>query len=244
MTNTTPNTVTSSMNAGQMITRAYRMLGVLPSGGSPTADQMNQGIIVLNYMLKSWQADGINLWRQTQYTISVPAGQGSFDTPVMVTPPVLGVENARLITSQSPFMTRPLKITAYNDYMLYPNPKQQSSPTIIVFDKQENTSNFYVWPLPQTPCQIIMTVGRPILDVTQASDTIDVPIEWNMTAVYCLADHLMDDEAGAMSDPATAQRITDKAVNLYQKLLNFDRPTSLYIRPFGKSGTGLQQYPW
>lgn len=244
MTNTTPTTVTSSLNAGQMITRAYRILGVLPSGGVPTADQMNQGIIVLNYLLKSWQANGINLWRQTQMTISVPAGVGAAGNPYQVTPPVLGIEGARLVISESPYYERPLGVFTYNDYMNYPNKRQMGSPTLIVFDKQENVSNFYIWPLPQNPVQINLTVGRPVLDVTQASDTVDVPIEWNETVIYTLGDRLMDDEGVMAADPATGQRITDRAQALYQKLLDFDRPTKIIIRPFGRNGNTLSQYPW
>ncbi len=237
MTNTTPTTTTSTLNAGQMITQAYRKLGVLPSGGVPTADQMNQGIVNLNLLLKGWQSDGINLWRQVQLTVNVDPGQGTPSNPIVVTPPLLGFEEARIVVTPEPNLyERPLGTISYIDYMRYPNKQTGGSPSVICFDKQENQTNFYIYPLFQYAGTIHMTVGRPILDVTQASDTIDVPIEWNEGVVYNLADRLMEDEGVAAADPATAQRITERAALFHTKLLDFDRPSSIYLRPFGKPG--------
>lgn len=237
MTNTTPTTATYSLNAGQMITQAYRKLGILPSGGAPTADQMNQGIITLNLMLKSWQSDGINLWRQVQISVAVGVGQGKPGNPIVVTPPLMGFEEARLVVSPEPNLyERTLGNLTYLDYMRYPNKGEMSQPSSICYDKQENQTNFYIFPLSGTSCTINMTVGRPVLDITQASDTVDVPIEWQQTVVYNIAERLMDNEGIAAADPATAQRIMEHAAGTYQKLLDWDRPTSLFLRPFGKPG--------
>lgn len=237
MTNTTPTTVSYSLNAGQMITQAYRKLGMLPSGGVPTADQMNQGIINLNLMLKSWQSDGINLWRLTQVPVSVSPGQGTVNNPITISPPVLNFDAARIVITPEPNLyERPMGRITYDQYMMYPNKQIAGSPSVICFDKQENISKFYIYPLFQYPGTINMTVARPVLDVTQASDTIDAPIEWQEGIVWSLADRLMDDEGMAMADPATAQRITDHAERFHEKLLNFDRPDSVYFTSYGRAG--------
>lgn len=240
MSNTTPTNSTFALNAGQFITQAYRKLGWVGAGQSPSADQMNQGIIAFNLMLKGFQSDGINLWRQTQVTVNVGAGAGAIGNPVVVEPQVTNIESARWVITASPnYLQRPLGQFAYGQYFDMPNPYQKGvSPYVYMFDRQENSSNVYLWPIPQQAGTLILTVARTILDVTLPSDTIDVPREWQEAVLYSLADRLMEDEAGAMADPATAQRITERAQLFHQKLRDFDRPQSVYIKPYNQRGVG------
>jgi len=243
MTNTIPTTTTFNQNAGQMITRAYRMLNVVSEAGTPNADQMNQAIFVLNAMLKGWQADGTNLWRREQITIPVLASQGSPSTPIIPTTVFLDLLEARWVVqggSGPDQSERPMGIFTYLDYMTLPNKNQQSDsgPSVICFDKQTSASQFYVWPLPTYGGQLKVTVARPVYDVTKPSDIVDAPIEWTEAIVYNLADRLLADSAQPMIDPQGADYITQRAVALYSKLLNFDRPPSVFIRPWGKKGSG------
>ena len=48
----------------------------------------------------------------------------------------------------------------------------------------------------------------------------------------------MDDNGLGMTDPQTADRITQRAVAFYDKLKNFDRPSSIMFLPYGKKGSG------
>jgi hypothetical protein len=240
MTNTTPTTTTYSLNAGQFITRSMRILGVLPSGGVPTADELQQGIIALNLMLKGMQADGINLYRQTQLSIAVGANQGVPGNPVTVSPLILGLEEARwVVTPQPNLYERPMMVYSYIDYQTLPNKfnGNTSGPSVIMFDRQEHASNLYLYPPPTLGGTVNMTVARSVLDVTQASDTVDVPVEWQEAIMYNLADRLMDDQGVASADPATAERISTHAQGLYQKMLDYDRPSSLWMRPAGRKGS-------
>ena len=240
MTNTTPTSTTFSLNAGQFTTRAYRILGVLPSGGVPTNDQFEQGIIAFNAMLKSMQADGINLFRQEQLSIVVEPMRGTPGNPVSIVPLILQFEEARWVVSPAPnLFERPLGTFSYVDYQTLPNKMAPAaSPSTVMFDKQANSSDIYLWPAPVYGGRLNMTVARSVLDVLQPADTVDIPVEWTEAIVYNLADRLMDDEAVGMADPATAQRITERAITFYTKLLNFDRPSSIFMRPWGKKGSG------
>lgn len=244
-TNTTPTTTTFQLNAGQFITQAYRKLGWVASGQAPSDDQMNQGIIAFNLMLKGFQGDGINLWRQQRLTVSVGAGQGTPTNPVSIEPLILGVEAGQWVVvpgTGANYLQQPLGIYTYSDYHNLPNPYQVGPrPYCFMFDRQENASNLYLWPTPQMGGAIILTVGRTILDVNLPSDTIDVPREWQEAVLYNLADRLMEDEAGAMADPATAERITERAKYFYMKMLDFDRPMSVFIKPYNQIG-GRSRY--
>ena len=235
---------TFTLTTGQMVTRAYRLIGALTPPWTPTDDQMNEGIIALNLMLKGMQADGINLFRQTQLSLTVGAMQGlptTIGTPISVSPLILGLEEARVVIQPSPnIYERPLGIYSYIDYMNLPNKQSNttSGPSVICFDKQVNQSYFYIWPLATNGCTINCTVARTVNDSLVPSDPVDAPIEWNEGLTYSLADRLMEENGVAAADPATAQRITQHAAAFYDKLLNFDRPASVFVRPWGKKGSG------
>lgn len=233
--------ITWSLTAGQLITRAYRILGNLTPPYVPTDDQLNQGLIALNGMLKGWQADGVNLYRQTQVSWTVPAGVGWPDSPYQPTPRIMGLEEARFVVQPAPNLyERELGIFSYIDYMMLPNKMASttSGPSVICFDKQDTVSNIYLWPPMTNGGTINATVGRVVDDVNAVGDPVDFPDEWTEGAIYNLADRLMDDTAMAAADPETARRIEVHAAAFYQKLLNFDRPTSVFVRPWGKRGRG------
>lgn len=226
--------VNATITAQTAITRAYRMLGLLEPPWVPNEDQMTQGLLAANLMQRGWEADGINIWRQEQRTIAVPALAQS----VAITPYVMGVEQVSWVVSPAPNLyKRPLGYYSYIDYFNLPNPQAQaSSPSIYMFDKQDTTSTLYLWPVPQAAGTLIATVARSVNDIAAESDVLDIPGEWAETYVYNLADRLMNDQAIASSDPATAEDIRTHAMVLYQKLKDFDRPTSVFVRPWGKAG--------
>ena len=225
---------TFSLNAGQLITRAYRKIGNLQPPWTPDADQLNSGLIALDFMLKGMQAKGTNLWRQTQTSWAIPAGQGTLGNPFVVTPIFLSLENARLVVQPAPNLyERPLGKYSYEQYMNLPNKLAKGPPSIVMFDRQALSSNIYIWPLPPLGCTVNASVARTIDDTVLASDAIDVPVEWTEGMLYSLADRLMEDGGVAAADPATAERITQRATAFASMLLDFDRPDSVIIQPWG-----------
>lgn len=234
-------TTTWSLTAGQFITQAYRRLGVQQAGIAPSAQMFDDGLIAANALLKGWQADGINLFRQEQIAMAVGMNQGQPGNPFSLTPLVMGIEDARWVVQPSPNLyERPLGIYTYLQYMSLPNKQAASSsgPSVIMFDKQTRASNFYFFPLPQVAGTCNITAARTVDDVNSVNDQLDFPTEWSEDMIYTLADRLMDNHGVAASDAATAQRITQRAVAFQAKLLDFDRPTSVFMLPYGRKGRG------
>lgn len=236
---------TFAYTVGQLVTNAYRKLGFLPSGGVPTNDQMNQGILDYNLMVTGEMSDGTNLWRRTQTSIAVGAMQGApanVGLPLILDPPIMDFSDARWVITPAPNLyERPLAWDyPYSQYMTLPNKlaPNTSGPSIAVFDRQVSTTNIYLWPICSQPGTLNCTVARSINTVASPTDPLDFPIEWQEGLSYMLADRLMEDEglADAAGGQATAQRITQHALAFAAKLLAFDRPTSVIIKPWGKAG--------
>jgi hypothetical protein len=231
--------ISFSLNAGQIIARAYRKIGVLARGQVPTSDQTYAGLEALNLMLKAWQADGINLYRQTQLAISIPAGVGM----VEIVPQCIGVEDCRWVTNvdTTSQFERPIGRFTYQEYMSLPNKNQAvpSGPSAWMFDRQISESNLWFWPQATNGGQINATVARIANDVNAVTDPVDVPQEWQEGTVYSLADRILDEAGLAGTDPQTASRIGERATAFYAKLLSFDRADSVKMKPWGKRGMGF-----
>jgi hypothetical protein len=178
------------LTTGQMVTRAFRLLGQLTPPWTPSDDQMAEGIIALNLMLKGMQADGINLYRQTQLSLTVAAGAGLpsiIGTPISISPLIMGLEDARLVVQPSPnLFERPLAIYSYGDYMNLPNKQASntSGPSVVCFDKQVGQSYLYIWPLATNGCTINCSVARTVNDSLLSSDPVDAPPEWMEGLTY------------------------------------------------------------
>ena len=232
------NTFTMTMQ--DLAVRAYRRLGILPSGGSPTDDQMTQAISCYNAMALGMQADGPSLFRLTQVSWTIPAGVGYAGTPYVTPYIIMGLPDARWVVTPAPnLFERVMGIMPYLDYMQMPNKRQaDNAPTQVCIDKQPTQTNLYFWPLPVNGGTFNATVVRQVDSVSLPTDALDFPTEWLESLGYVLADRLMDDEGVAAADTATAQRITQHAIAFQEKLLNFDRPVSLFLRPWGRVRAG------
>lgn len=67
-----------SIDRDSLITHAYRILGAIRSGGAPTANELTDGAISLNIMLKAWQADGLQLWAIKKAILIPELGKQSY----------------------------------------------------------------------------------------------------------------------------------------------------------------------
>lgn len=219
--------ITSTLTAGEVVSQAMTLIGVKDSRTTLANEDMTQGVLQLNWMLKSWQADGMNLWRQTQDTITVPANTKT----VTLDPYCIDVVEARMITSAT--NQRWLQRWEWGQYVVLPNKDAQGDPTIFVLNKQKAAVEMTVWPVPVRDIEVAYTYARVIEDVTVAASMVDVPQAWLETVYYNLADRLLDPFSVSESQPRVAQRITARAAELYAKLLASDRPQSVFFQPWG-----------
>lgn len=225
-------------DAQQLATRAYRRLGILPAGGVPSDDQFEQFRLVYNTMALGTQADAPNLFRLTQLSLTIPANVGYPGTPFVFPNIILGLSDPRLVVTPSPNLyERLLAVYPYSLYMTLPNKLQQGSPSLVTIDKQVTQTNLYIWPLPTFGATVNTTVARQVNSIAQPTDPLDFPPEWWNGLSWFMADLLADDEGIAAADPATMQRIKEHSLAFLAVLENFDRPTSVVMKPWGAAGT-------
>lgn len=219
---TTSGTINSTMLASEVIAAAMQDLGVLSAGENPTGEETVLGLRALNWMLKSWQSRGLTSWRDTDGTITVPAGEATATLPYC-----LDVMDARYVQSQG--YERPLQRWELGQYRQIPNKGTRGYPTTYTIAKTDNGITMMLWPVPLTDAVIAYSYTRVTDDVTDAAQTIDIPQEW-LEAVYLgLATRLAPTFGVTRVDPGTAQMVAQRAAALEQLLLDADRPSSIYM---------------
>lgn len=225
----TSGQISETYTARDVISQALTVITVLGAGETPSADDAAQCLTQLQWMLKSWQADGCNLWREEEETIVFPANTKT----LTLDPRVLDVQEARVEIATG--YQRILARWERGEYITLPNKDVAGSPTVFYFRRLRDTVTMTLWPVPPAETNIYCTTARVIEDVTDLDQNLDVPQEWEECVVYNLAARLLDTFGITETRPVLAQKVVAQAGSLYDKLSGFDRPSSVYLKP---------QYPY
>jgi hypothetical protein len=204
----------------EIVTQALVELGALSSGETPEAEEMNDAIVRLNAMLKSW--DGA-LYRDVVDTVSMTGGSVAAPTGTR------DISSVRHVVSA----TYNRQLTEWNrdEFYMVPNRSQAGNPVAWYLDKSPTGLTIKVWPVPSTTITLELDRQKIAETVTDPSETVDVPEEWHEALIQGLASRCANMFGTTRIDPATVQRIDSKAAILYQKMLDRDRPSSYYFEP-------------
>lgn len=209
------------------ITTAMELLGVLAPGNEPEADEYDSGIRYLNNMLKAWQSDGCNLWRDEVVEIVWPAATAECD----LSPTVIDVISARYV--QSTTFERWLARWERGDYDVLPNKISAGTPTIFVFVKTTSNPKMILWPVPPAEVTIKANIARVTEDVTAVDQEVDIPQEWAECVYYNLAVKMAGTMATGRVDPRREGQLRNDAAEMYARMASFDRPGSYTFEPWG-----------
>jgi hypothetical protein len=74
----TSSSVDFTMTANELVTEAFKVTGVLPAETTLEAFEIQDGIKVVNLMLKAWQAQGMHLWTETEGILFLDIGKTDY----------------------------------------------------------------------------------------------------------------------------------------------------------------------
>lgn len=216
----TSGAISSTVTAGDVANAALEEIGVLAAGESASAADGQKALTVLNWMLKTWQADGLQGWRDADMEVVWPAATESatLDTNVHDLDAVRFRSNGydRLLTRYSDL-----------EYAAIPNKSQAGDPLIYHLNKTRDTLKMKLWPVPADATTLYCDASRVVEDVTALSQNIDAPQEWTETIVLCLAARLI---SSFRVDPQIAADVKERALTLYDRLSGFgNEPGSVFF---------------
>jgi hypothetical protein len=212
----TSGVITGTLTVREVVSTALELMGALSIGETPPAEEAALGLKHLNWMLKSWQADGLtNGWRvqEINWTHTAATATVTLDTNY------LDVMDARRRVSS---VDTPLQRLSIQEYAEISNKTLAGTPTCYMVRKTVASLAVTLWPVPSSNTTIYADGARVIEDVTALGETLDVPQEWLETVYTCLAARLILPLRKHISDPAGAADIKERAAGLYGRLKTFD----------------------
>lgn len=222
----TSGVTTLTMTAADMIQNAADELGVTALGSSLTSTEKTKALTRLNSMLKSWQMQGVNLWREDEVSVTVTANT----TPTTLDTKVRQVFSARFVDSDS--NERLLGQWERADYLSLPDKTTEGDPTIFYVERERDALKLYVWPVPTSNSTIKIDCERIVETITVDTETVDVPQHAYEAVWVNLAARMIPMFGVARTGPETAQFVAGRAQQLFQMLMDDDRPQSIFIGPY------------
>jgi len=206
--------------AQDYVAAAMQELGVLAAGEKPTAEDTQDGLRALQWMLKGWQARGLTSWRQTDTTVTFGPGVASVDLPQGIA----DVAGVRIGTVSS----RPLFRIERGRYLELPNKAQGGVPTLYTSHEGVSQVTLTVWPVPTVSTVLYLDAVRTIADVVNTDDVLDVPQKWAECVYVSLAARMANMVGATRLNPAGTNTIIQRAEALQMGLFDADR-TSIFM---------------
>lgn len=209
---------TETKTISDIVTDALREADVVGWEFTPPEGEAERARVVLNRMLKSWQARESFDWLNT-YTSHTPTATAA-QTLNPVRPVRVMHVNLRRSGTDLPMteMTR-------DEYDTLPNKSTQGTPTQWYYDRQKEAAVLYIWPILSTVSgeTLEITYQREFADIADLDDVLDVPSEAFDAVVLNLAARL------AGSNKQLTPRLEQSAFAAYQSLLSGQSTGSVWM---------------
>jgi len=185
-----------TLTRAQVITGALRKLGVLASGGTPTAAQTSDGAQALNSLVKAFHADGMPLWAIQSTTFTVTSGTSTYtigpgQTINTVYPPLKVLHAFRTLLNETQV---PMNLYTRYDFQELPTDSTVTGTPINLYYQPTLTSGgtasgtINLWPTPDDSTTVItLDYQRPFQDMDNDNDNFDFPAYWMQALIYNLA---------------------------------------------------------
>lgn len=178
---TTSGSIDYTQTQDQIIADALSLLGVLGAAGTPKTADVTFCSNQLNKMVKGWQAKGVNLWKETEGTITIVTGQYQYTLNSSNYPSIgrpLNIINCRYHYSSG--LERTMKKMGRSEYMNLPTKTiSEGASTCFYYSPQLSSGELYVWPVPQdTTDSLVISYIKTIEDFDASGNTPDFPQEW------------------------------------------------------------------
>lgn len=178
----------SGIVVSDLIKSSMRLIGAIATGETPTADEANDGLLVLNDMLENWSTETLSVWGSSNQTFALVPGQSIYtigplgnwntDRPV-------DINDAYMTFSGVDFPVKCINQEEYNEINL----KSMQQPIVerLLYVNEFPLGRVTVWPVPTQANNITLTMNR-ILDFPVAlGDVLTGPPGFTKAIRYCLA---------------------------------------------------------
>lgn len=183
----TSGITTYTRTVQQVVDAAYRKTGIMAKGQTADGTELTEGIEALNLVIAELRGEGLNLWKLTNTTLTMVAGQAEY---TLAQPNKLAKLYQAWLQDNSSQSKIPLNVVSIFNYNFFPL-GNNGTPVQIVYEPKNSSGKITLWPAPNATILSTKTlhlVGETEVEVaTDAAQTIDFPTEWYNTVIYYTA---------------------------------------------------------
>ena len=197
---TAPNDNTPS----SIIRDAYYDAGLLQEGESLNGEQLVIGMRKLSDLVNLWQTQGLKLWLNTDVTVPLVAGQGTYllgpSGDVNMTKPLRVLE---AYVKDTGGVRRSLSPLAWADYTKLSQVNKVGQINSYFVDKQQSMLSVFFWLIPDATAAAgtaHLVVQSQVTNFVSFTETMNFPIEWRIALRWGLADEICTGQPQAIMD--------------------------------------------
>ncbi len=177
------------MTVQDLITGAFRLLGVYGAGDTPETEDLADGLIAFNELINNWNAQHLTIYTIVNRLLPLTAGTqtytigsgGTFSYPRPVKIESAGIVQANGIKSD-------LKIDTSLEWNQIPEKAASGKlPLRMYSDNDYPLSTLKFWPVPSQDCSLDLNAWDELTDTMLLTDVIDLPPSYQRALRYNLA---------------------------------------------------------
>lgn len=199
------------MIANTIITAALRKLLVVPSGGTPTTNQLADGLEVLNDLVNSWSAQSDVVYENVLENLTIPVGTQSFTigaTGDQVTARPLKILVATLSYSSTEY---PMVIIDSSVYPNFSNKSSSGQPFRIYFRKTWPNATIYFEYTTDKAYTLILTSMKQLSTFSDGTTDVELPDHYERALKANLVIELADEMGAGNRVTGTMMKIAEES---------------------------------
>lgn len=198
------------MTARDLITASLRILGVVASGETPTAAELNDGLVTLNTFIDYLQTQGRTVYTWTRATKAIVASQATYTIgsagdfnrarPTQIT------KASVLLTDPDPDLEIPLRILLEDEWReLSSKPLTGTLPSALYYNPTYPLGTIHIWPIgTDTTVSLVLYLEEPVGTLATLNTSLSYPPGYERMLKYKLAMELAS-EYQRQPDPLAVQ---------------------------------------
>jgi hypothetical protein len=175
--------------AATLIARAHRLLGLVGSGESPTADEYADGLIALNAMLDSWNNERLMCYAMRDESLTLAVSTTSYSigpAGALITTRPVQIEAAYVVYGSTSYSD--VRIINEEEYAAIPDKTSAATwPDRIYYQPTMPNGTLYVYPVPNAASALHLITRTPLTAFSATTDTVSLPPGWEEALATNLA---------------------------------------------------------
>jgi hypothetical protein len=178
----------SGIVVSDLIKSSMRLIGAIATGETPTAEEANDGLLVLNDMLENWSTETLSVWQTRNTSFNLVAGQATYTIG-----PAGNFNGTRPIAIGDAYCTFggvdfPIEVISQEEYNRI-NLKTMQQPIVerLLYVNEFPLGLITVWPVPTQAIPLVLTAQDNVRSPVALADTLTGPPGFVKALRFCLA---------------------------------------------------------